>query len=43
MKRKKKGGLYEVEAIEKLKEKGYNLFSELTQNMGTSFNSGDPF
>ena len=42
--KKKRGGIYEVETIEKLKEKGYNLFSELTQGMGASFgNSSDPF
>jgi hypothetical protein len=42
--KKKRGGMYEVETIEKLKEKGYNLFSELTQGMGSSFGNGsDPF
>jgi hypothetical protein len=40
-KKKKKGGIYEVETVEKLKEKGYNLFSELTQGMGSSFTNGD--
>lgn len=39
-KKKKKGGLYEVETIDKLKEKGYNLFTELTQGMGSSFVGG---
>lgn len=42
-KKKNKSGLYEVETIDKLKEKGYNLFSELTQGMGSSFNGSDPF
>ncbi len=42
-KKKKKTGLYEVESIEKLKEKGYNLFSELTQGMGSSFHVDDPY
>lgn len=43
-KRKKKGSMYELEAIEKLKQKGYNLFSELTNDMGSSFTTGgDPF
>lgn len=32
--RKKKNGLYDIEPVEKLKEKGYNLFQDITDAYG---------
>jgi hypothetical protein len=33
-KRKKKSGIYDLEPVEKLKEKGYNLFLDITEAYG---------
>ena len=33
-KRKKKAGIYDLEPVEKLKEKGYNLFLDITEAYG---------
>lgn len=33
-KRKKKAGIYDLEPVDKLKEKGYNLFLDITEAYG---------
>lgn len=40
-KRKKKAGIYDLEPLEKLKEKGYNLFLDITEAYGQANHFGN--
>lgn len=40
-KRKKKAGIYDLEPVEKLKEKGYNLFLDITEAYGQANQYGN--